>query len=77
MYESYREKGNIMSDTNVNDIVNQIDQMMSGGVSRLKVKMSEDIPEGEMKKEYHHGRCDINSPWACGAAFDVLEPEED
>ena len=65
-----------MSEPNVNDIVNQIDQMMNGGVSRLKVKMSEDIPEGEMKKEYHHGRCDINSPWACGAAFDVLEPED-
>ena len=30
--------------------------------------------QGEMVgRQYHHGRCDIGSPWACGTAFDVLE----
>ena len=26
-----------------------------------------------MARRYHHGRCDVGSPWACGTAFDVLE----
>ena len=50
-----------------------IDKMMAGGVSRLKLKESDTVNRGEILKEYHHGRCDINSPWACGKAFDVLE----
>ena len=55
------------------EIVALIDQMMSQGVGRLKIKPSEELEPGELLKEYHHGRCDIGSPWAQGCAFDVLE----
>ncbi len=33
--------------------------------------------EGEVKETYHHGRCDVGSPWARGCSFDVLESEDD
>jgi len=55
------------------DMVKIIDKMMESGTSRLKIRSSEELTDGEIIKEYHHGRCDINSPWACGQAFDVLE----
>ena len=61
------DKGN---DDEVADI---IDRMMESGVSRLKLKASEEMDAGEILKEYHHGRCDINSPYACGTPYDVLE----
>ena len=50
-----------------------IDSFMEKGSSRLKIKESEQLEPGQLLKEYHHGRCDINSPWAKGQAFDVIE----
>ena len=39
---------------------------------RLKVNVVEG--QGELvSRQYHHGRCDVGSPWACGTAFDVLD----
>lgn len=60
-------------DTEIDNLVALIDMMTESGTSRLKVKVTDEMEEGTYKKEYHHGRCDINSPWACGASFDVLE----
>ncbi len=65
-------------DTDGNDLtpdkmVELIDNMMAGGTARLKIKESEELSRDEILKEYHHGRCDIGSPWAKGQAFDVLE----
>lgn len=57
----------------VDDMVAMIDNMMESGVGRLKVKSSDTVEPGSFRKEYHHGRCDINSPFAKGTAFDVLE----
>lgn len=54
-------------------IVELIDSMMANGTARLKLKESEELSRDELLKEYHHGRCDIGSPWAKGQAFDVLE----
>ena len=54
-------------------IVNMIDNMMANGTGRLKIVGSEDMNAGEFKKEYHHGRCDIGSPYACGTPVDVIE----
>ena len=54
-------------------LVIMLDNFSSSETGRLKVSVSEDIPEGYYEKKYHHGRCDIDSPWACGKAFDVLE----
>jgi len=62
-----------INDKEIDDLVALIDNMNQAGTSRLKVKVSDEIEEGTAKKEYHHGRCDINSPWACGTPFDILE----
>lgn len=57
-------------------IVRLLDQMAKGGDSRMKVVVAEDEPSGSVKREYHHGRCDIGSPWAKGECWDLLEDDE-
>ena len=54
---------------NENDIINMLDNMMDSGVSRLKIDMSEKVSEGNYEKKYHHGRCDVGSPFATGKLF--------
>ncbi len=66
------EKKTTISDENVDALVALLDGCTQAGDSRIKVDIVEG--EGEMiSRQYHHGRCDIGSPWACGTAFDVLE----
>ena len=56
----------------VEDIIQILDGYTQSGGSRMKLKVVES--EGEvLSRQYHHGRCDIGSPWAKGEAFDVLE----
>ena len=62
--------------TDIDNIISMLDNFARSDEGRLKVKMSEELGEGELKREYHLGRCDINSPWACGTPFDVLDDEE-
>lgn len=64
---------NNMENVSIDELVEMLDNFSNSETGRLKVKMSDEEIEGGVKKEYHHGRCDINSPWACGASFDVLE----
>ena len=63
------------NEQDIERIVALLDQMNETGVSRLKVQVSDTLQDGETKRVYHHGRCDVNSPWAKGEAFDVLETE--
>ncbi len=58
----------------IDDVIRMLDQMAEGGVSRMKVETSGQMAEGEMKKAYHHGRCDVGSPFATGKLFDLEEP---
>lgn len=56
----------------IDALVALLDGYTQAGDSRIKV----DVVEGEgevIARRYHHGRCDVGSPWARGAAFDVLE----
>ncbi len=62
---------------NVDDIVKMLDNFASSEEGRLKVKVSEELEVGTVKREYHLGRCDINSAFACGIPFDVLDITED
>lgn len=55
----------------IDDMVKLLDGFASSDGSRLKIEMSDDLKEGETKRAYHLGRCDIGSPWACGNAFDA------
>ena len=60
----------------VDEIIKLLDGYTQAGGSRLKI----DVVEGHgevLSRQYHHGRCDVGSPWACGTAFDVLEDEKD
>ena len=49
---------------NMSDLENMIPKKQ-----RVKKKK-----EGETKKEYHHGRCDVGSPFARGELFDLEDP---
>ena len=51
------------------DLIAQLDSMMDSGVSRLKIDMSEEVSEGSFEKKYHHGRCDVGSPFATGKLY--------
>lgn len=59
--------------TDINNLVNILDSFASSDVGRLKLKVSDETSQGNITKQYHHGRCDIDSPWAKGDSFDVLE----
>ena len=55
----------------VEDIIQMLDSMAQAGVSRIKLEASDEIAEGTAKKSYHHGRCDVGSPFATGKLFDL------
>lgn len=59
----------------IDDVINMLDNMAKGGVSRIKVETSENMAGGEVKKVYHHGRCDVGSPFASGQLFDAEDPD--
>ena len=62
------------SASDVDGIIALLDGYTQAGGSRLKINVVEG--QGEvLSRQYHHGRCDVGSPWACGTAFDVLEDE--
>lgn len=51
------------------ELIMALDSMMNSGVSRLKIDVNEEVAEGEVEKKYHHGRCDVGSPFATGRLF--------
>lgn len=59
----------------IDDFIAIIDGQMDKGVSRLKVFSSDKMEAGEVKETYHHGRCDVGSPWAKGTVknFDTID----
>lgn len=59
----------------IDDVIRMLDNMAQGGVSRIKVETSGSLADGEVKKAYHHGRCDVGSPFATGKLFDAEETD--
>lgn len=57
----------------VDNLVTILDSFADSNVGRLKLQVSDEAESGSIEKKYHHGRCDVNSPWACGDHFDVIE----
>ncbi|MBD5451769.1 MAG: hypothetical protein HDR25_03905 [Lachnospiraceae bacterium] len=51
----------------IEDVIKMLDEKTSGGVSRIKVEVSNEQEEGTVSTAYHHGRCDVGSPWAKGS----------
>lgn len=64
-----------ISEKDIDNLLKILDGFCEAGDSRMKLDVSEEIASGDTKKLYHHGRCDIGSPWAKGTAFDVLEDD--
>lgn len=60
-------------EADIDAVIGLLDRMTEGGDSRMKVNVVQNAQPGTARREYHHGRCDIGSPWAKGQAFDVLE----
>lgn len=61
-----------IQENDVDALIVLLDGRTQAGDSRIKL----DVVEGQgevVARRYHHGRCDVGSPWACGTAFDVLE----
>lgn len=52
--------------TDIDEIITMLDAKTAAGVSRIKVEMAEDAVKGDVKEQYHHGRCDVCSPFATG-----------
>lgn len=61
------------SERDIENVLKILDGFCESGEGRMKLEMSEEMESGEVEQLYHHGRCDIGSPWACGTPFDVLE----
>ena len=56
----------------IEDIVNILDAFAaSDDRARMKIKMSDELEEGAVKREYHYGRCDIGSAFCKGTPFDL------
>lgn len=64
-----------MKDKDIDNLIAILDGYVEQGGSRLKLNVVEGDSE-VISKEYHHGRCDVGSPWARGEVFDLLNEEE-
>ncbi len=65
----------ITDDMYLEQIIEMLDDFAASDADRMKISVSEAYAQGEVKRQYHHGRCDIGSPFARGCAFDVLEDD--
>lgn len=66
---------NCVDNDDIENMLRILDGFAGSGESRLTVTSTDELPQGTTQKLYHHGRCDVGSPWARGLAFDVLEEE--
>lgn len=59
---------------NIDEVIRMLDQLTTNEVSRIKVETSKEMEEGQARKTYHHGRCDVGSPYATGKLYDLEDP---
>lgn len=57
----------------IDEIIRMLDEKTNSGVSRIKVLINEEQQYGEVREAYHHGRCDVGSPWADGSVGNCEE----
>lgn len=55
----------------IDEVTKMLDSMTQSEVSRIKIQSSDEQQQGEVKKSYHHGRCDVGSPFATGKLYDL------
>lgn len=54
------------NEKDIEELVRILDGKVRSGISRINIKVSENIENEETTEIYHHGRCDVGSPWAKG-----------
>lgn len=59
------------SEADIENFLNIMDGFGNSEVGRLKFKVDEQEKSGDFSYAYHHGRCDIGSPYARGECFDA------
>lgn len=67
----YEAQNRTAKQEDIEALIHILDGYNEAGGSRLKI----DVVDGEggiVERKYHHGRCDVDSPWAKGQAFDVI-----
>ncbi len=60
----------------IRNIVEMLDNFAQSNEGRMKLRMAENMEQVSTKKEYHHGRCDVGSPWSCNHSLDALDSED-
>ncbi len=65
-------KDKLYTNADVDALVALLDGCARAEESRVSIEVVEGAGE-VVSRRYHHGRCDVGSPWACGTPFDVLE----
>ena len=68
--------GTNYDETDVDNIVALLDEYATKGDGRIKIHMSDELEAGTSVREYHHGRCDVGSPFATGELFDLDDPDK-
>ncbi len=71
--EEEKRKKEEVSEEDIENMLAILEKFGNSDVSRLNVAVSDEVTAGKSARVYHHGRCDVGSPWAKGDAFDVLE----
>ena len=65
-------KDKLYTNADVDALVALLDGCARAEESRISIEVVEGAGE-VVSRQYHHGRCDVGSRWACGTPFDVLE----
>ena len=61
------------TDNDIENVISILDGFGASDISRLKLKVDHDLQAESFTFAYHHGRCDIGSPYAKGDCFDAPE----
>ncbi|MCR5595827.1 MAG: hypothetical protein K6G12_08260 [Lachnospiraceae bacterium] len=68
---STSKDGQDYTEQDIENIVNILDGFGSSDIGRLKLKVDPVLEAESFTFAYHHGRCDIGSPYAKGDCFDA------
>lgn len=68
---------NKYTEADIENFLNIMDGFENSEVGRLKFKVDDKEKSGDFSYAYHHGRCDIGSPYARGECFDAPEGDCD
>lgn len=67
------EEKKTAAEADIEAVLQILDHFAAGEKGRMKLEVSTGQPGGSVSEIYHHGRCDVGSPWATGKCYDVPE----